>query len=273
MDSWDLTTGHLAGTIPVPAADPRIVQWDRDEKNLLVTTGDDLAVVDVPARRIRAKFAHGSMRPDGEAMAIPEKGAVTIAPIEGTSARLRLKLPRAYVNELPTIAWSKDGTSIAAASERGAILLLDAATGPVRAKLADDAPDTEVQALVFQPGGGVLAALQAVGRTPRVVLIDLHTRATSEIACAAAVPARVGFSRDGGRILVSCRDHADRSKSWIAVVDVATQGPVAILPLPRSGSTPPGPHAPSFARFAAKRPRWLRPISRRARGRGCWPSS
>jgi WD40 repeat protein len=235
IDIWDLGTGRLAGKIPVPGANPRIVQWDRDEKNILVATGDGFAVIDVAARRLRARFAHGWMRPDGDAMAIAEAGAVTIVPIEGTAPRLRLKLPRAYARELPTIAWSKDGASIAAGFEHGAILLLDAATGAVRAKLADDAPDTDVRELVFQPGGGLLAAIQAVGGSPRVLLIDLDhdARATIVAACPDASPAHLGFSRDGRRILVNCRSHEDSSKTWIAVVDAATRSPVASLPLPR----------------------------------------
>jgi hypothetical protein len=261
VDIWDLTTGRLAGKIPVPGADPRIVQWDRDEKNILVTTPDDLAVIDVAARRVRARFAHGWMRPDGEAMAIPEKGAVTIAPIEGTTARSRLKLPRAYERELPTIAWSTDGASIAAAFEHGAILLLDAATGAVRAKLADDAPDTDVRELVFQPGGGFLAALRAVGGTPRAFLFDLHTHVQSEIACADATPGRLGFSHDGTRILVNCRDHQDSSKTWIAVVDLATRSTVVSLPLPRFVKNADALLDVSAARLdtATDRPLWLWP--------------
>lgn len=198
--------GRARWTIKVPPTrfeEPRAT-WSADGRRLLLETDGPLRVLRATdGRQLRAfrgpvtYVGRTPLSPDGRSVVVEDRRGIAI--VDVASGERRVIDAGGSVNR-PT--WSPDGLRVAGASPRGAVTIVDIATGEVRRLTAHAGGE-----LAWSPDGGELAAygVQVDGGDPDasgVAIVDAATGEARIIARAGAEEERgeLAWSADGRRV-------------------------------------------------------------------------
>ena len=152
-----------------------------------------------------------AFRPDGRQLAEGLcGGSVVLA--DGRTGAVRRRLRVGQIGS--SVAYNSDGSLLAAASDRG-LLLIDPATGATRG-VAPQHPQGRMR-MAFSP----VAPLLAIGSNGSVILWNVRTRRTRVLRFPVGAPTNaLAFSADGKRLVVALQAISPTTPGGLLVLDV-----------------------------------------------------
>jgi WD40 repeat protein len=211
---WNIATGKIIATLKDPGGNARVSSVAFSHNGAILATADQNGSIylwTVPAGKLVGTLTDPNqsaadtmaLSPDGATMAVGGEGVIFLWNFASRTLIGTFTAPASPkgINEIVSVAFSPDGTTLAASDGVGHVFLWNVATGKLIATLKDPGGSSAVFTVAFSPNGATLAAADIYGHDTYLWNIAARTVAAMLTDPDSSGVNTVAFSPDGAMLV------------------------------------------------------------------------